>query len=179
LYYSLPQVTGADYSFTDTIKTLEGLDFDKIDVITILYGPSDYLNGKLVSNPGDAKDIASYSGALSQGINLLQEAYPHIRILFVSPNYCMTTDENGEPVSSDLYSNAYGRLVDYMIAGKNVAVEYNFNFLDNYWGLGINSANYKEYLEDNELYPNAAGRTLVAQRIANVIGVPDTQTVAE
>ena len=179
LYESLPTLTGANDSFTDTIKTLEGLDFDKIDVITILYGPSDYLNGKLVSNPGDTKDIASYSGSIASGISLLQEAYPHIRIVFVSPNYCMTTDENGESVSSDLYSNDYGRLVDYMIAAKNVAVEYNFTFLDNYWGLGINSANYEDYLEDNYLYPNGAGRTLIAQRIAEIVGVSDTQSDTE
>ena len=179
LYENLPTLTGADDSFTDTIETLEGLDFDKIDVITILYGPSDYLNGKLVSNPGDTMDIASYSGAIASGVSLLQEAYPHIRIVFVSPNYCMTTDENGASVSSDLYSNDYGRLVDYMIAAKNVAVEYNFTFLDNYWGLGINSANYEDYLEDNYLYPNGAGRTLVAQRIAEIIGVSDTQTDTE
>ncbi len=124
-------------------------------------------------------DIASYSGAIASGVSLLQEAYPHIRIVFVSPNYCMTTDENGASVSSDLYSNDYGRLVDYMIAAKNVAVEYNFTFLDNYWGLGINSANYEDYLEDNYLYPNGAGRTLVAQRIAEIIGVSDTQTDTE
>ena len=68
---------------------------------------------------------------------------------------------------------------NYMIAAKNVAVEYNFTFLDNYWGLGINSANYEDYLEDNYLYPNGAGRTLVAQRIAEIIGVSDTQTDTE
>lgn len=153
--------------FTKTVKELESIDFSTVDVLAITYGVHDYLDGRLITDVADPNSISAYSGALKSSIEAIQEAYPHIRIIVMSPTFCRV-EQDGSVVNCDVTNTGYGMLADYMVAAKSIAVELNVSYLDNYYGVKINAETYKDYLEDN-IHPNEAGRKLIAERLADVI----------
>lgn len=151
----------------DTIQTLEGIDFEQVDVITMMYGVNDYLQGSLITDVANPNNIAAYSGALKSSLELLQKTYPHIRIIVMSPTFCLV-EQDGKTVNCDVTDTGYGMLADYMVASKSIAVESNITFLDNYYGVRIDAQNYMQYLEDNVLL-NEAGRKMVAERLSGLL----------
>lgn len=153
-----------DEKYEDTLALLESIDFDTVDMITILYGPHDYLDGTMITDPADFGKIDTYSGALQAACLKIREAYPHIRIIAVSPTYCLTEDGS----DSDSLNTGYGFLPDYMIAAKNIAVMNNVSYLDNYYGSAIHALSYEDLLE-NDIHPNEEGRSIIAARIADMI----------
>lgn len=149
------------------LDELKSIDMNKVDVITIMYDARDYLETRITTSPYDLGDVGTCTGALSQSLTLLQEVYPHIRIIVLSPTFANFVDENGNQQSGGTYNNRIGFLSDYMTAYKNIAVEYSVSFIDNYYGT-ITESNYKEYLEDH-INLNKNGRKLIAQRIAKIL----------
>lgn len=143
-------------------ETLTTLDFNNVDVIAIMYDGSDYLDGRLIYNPDNLTDIQSYYGNLSASIDLIQQTYPHIRIIVMSPTYAYAVNEDGEYVSSDLYLYSEHPLSRYSMMLEQSAAYYGVSFLDNFYGT-INELNADDYLEDH-LHLNQKGRKLLAER---------------
>ena len=180
LYWITKSITLNDYTllnnvvadvnpdYKDTIQTMEGINFDTVDVIAIMYGMNDYVNGKLITDPNDPVNTAAFTGALNSSIALIKESYPHIRIVVISPTYC-EVEQDGKLVGCDTANTGYGILADYMVAAKAIAVEDNITFLDNYYGVDINADTADNYLEKNRVHPNAAGRKLIAQRLVDLL----------
>lgn len=158
--------------FKETVKLLETIDFTTVDVLAISYGVHDYLDGRLITDVADSNNISAYTGSLKSSIEAIQEAYPHIRIIVMAPTFCLV-EQNGQLVNCDVTNTGYGMLADYMVAGKSIAVELNVTYLDNYYGVKINAENYKDYLEEN-IYPNADGRKMIAERLAKVLNKSQT-----
>ena len=158
--------------FKETVKLLETIDFTTVDVLAISYGVHDYLDGRLITDVADPNNISAYTGSLKSSIEAIQEAYPHIRIIVMAPTFCLV-EQNGQLVNCDVTNTGYGMLADYMVAGKSIAVELNVTYLDNYYGVKINAENYKDYLEEN-IYPNADGRKMIAERLAKVLNKSQT-----
>ncbi len=180
LYWVTKSITLSDYTllnnvvdqvdpaYKKTIQTLEDIDFNTIDAIVIMYGTNDYVKGKMITDPADPVNTAAFTGALNSSIALIKEAYPHIRIIVLSPTYCEVEHE-GKLQGGDIANTGYGILADYMVAEKAICVESNVTFLDNYYGVDINSDTADKYLEKNRVAPNAAGRKLIAQRIVDLL----------
>lgn len=158
-----------DDTVQETVAMLKNLDMSEIDVITIMYDYHDYESGRLLAGPYDEAMAASCCGCLLQSIRLLQQAYPHIRIIVSSPYFAYAEDDDDVMQSGGTYDIGQGTLADYMIAYKNIAVNSNVSFIDNYFGT-ITEDNYKKYLEDNKQYLNEKGRKAIAERIAAFIG---------
>lgn len=165
---AVKNVLYGDEYYQDTLKTLKSIDFETVDALTILYGPHDYLDAHLTTDINDPNSQASYTGALKSAIESIQSAYPHIRIVVVSPTFCFVEDADGNLTGADLTNTKYGTLADYMIGAKNIAVMTNVSFLDNYYGVPINATNAEKYLEEN-IYPNKEMRTFIAERIVKVL----------
>ena len=147
----------------EVYNTLKTLDFNTVDVITIMYDASDYLAGHEMYSDQNSTDIMQFTGNMEAGIELLQSAYPHIRIIVMSPTYAFAVNEQGEYVSSDMYT--YGEqdvLSTYVIRQYASAATRSVSFVDNLYGT-ITEDNASEYLTDN-LHLNVAGRRLVAER---------------
>ena len=157
-----------DDTVQETVEMLKNLDMETIDVITIMYDYHDYEDERILAGPYDEAMAATCCGCLLQSIRLIQQAYPHIRIIVSSPyfSYIEDGDDNLQPGST--YDMGQGTLADYMIAFKNIAVNTNVSFIDNYFGT-ITEDNYKKYLRDNLRYLNEDGRKAVAERIAAFI----------
>lgn len=158
-----------DESVQETVAMLKNLDMSEVDVITIMYDYHDYESGRLLAGPYDEAMAATCCGCLLQSIRLLQQAYPHIRIIVASPYFAYVEDENDVMQPGSSYDMGQGTLADYMIAYKNIAVNSNVSFIDNYFGT-ITEDNYQKYLEENLQYLNEKGRKAVAERIAAYIG---------
>ena len=146
----------------EAYETLKTLDFNTVDVVAIMYDASDYLDGRYIYNPENLTDIQSFYGNLCAGIELIQQTYPHIRIIVMSPTYAYAVNEDGEYVSSDLYLYSEHPLSRYAMMLEQAAASYVVSFVDNFYGT-INELNAEEYLEDH-LHMNLAGRKKVAER---------------
>ena len=149
-------------------ETLTTLDFNKVDVVTIMYDASDYLEGHYMYNDANHTDISYFTGNLEAGIELLKSIYPHIRIIVLSPTYAFAVDENGEYVSSDIMT--YGGmdvLSTYVIKQSDSAAVQSVSFVDNLYGT-IHEDNAREYLIDN-LHLNVKGRKAVAERFIQAL----------
>lgn len=146
----------------EAYETLRDLDFSTVDVITIMYDASDYLDGRPMGTLENPTDIQTYYGNLNASIELIQNTYPHIRIIVMSPTYAYAIDENGEYVSSDLYLYANDALSAYAMIMERSASMYTASFLDNFYGT-VNELNADQYLVDN-MHLNLEGRKKVAER---------------
>lgn len=158
-----------DESVQETVAMLKNLDMSEVDVITIMYDYHDYESGRLLAGPYDEAMAATCCGCLLQSIRLLQQTYPHIRIIVSSPYFAYAEDDNDIMQPGSTYDMGQGTLADYMIAYKNIAVNSNVSFIDNYFGT-ITEDNYKQYLEENNQRLNEKGRSAIAERIAAYIG---------
>lgn len=158
-----------DSTVQDTVSMLKELDMSAIDVITIMYDYHDYEDKRILAGPYDDTLAATCCGCLLQSIRLLQQAYPHIRIIVSSPYFNYIEDENDQLQPGSTLDFGQGTLADYMIAYKNIAVNSNVSFIDNYFGT-ITEDNYEQYLEEDKEHLNAEGRNAIAERIASFIG---------
>lgn len=152
----------------EVYEILTTLDFNKVDVVAIMYDASDYLEGHYMYNDANHTDISYFTGNMEAGIELLKSIYPHIRIIVLSPTYAFAVDENGEYVSSDIMT--YGGmdvLSTYVIKQSDSAAIQSVSFVDNLYGT-INEDNAEKYLIDN-LHLNVEGRKLVAKRFIEAL----------
>lgn len=146
----------------DAYATLCSIDFSTVDVIGIMYDASDYLEGKDLYNPDNEIDIHTFYGNLNAGIQLLQETFPHIRIIVMSPTYAYAVDADGNYVDSDIHIynefplSTYSQMIDRCAANLGVS------YVDNFYGtVNVNNAN--DYLIDN-IHLNNDGKQKVAER---------------
>ncbi len=146
----------------EVYDTLWNLNFEDVDVVAIMYDASDYLNGHEIYNIANETDIRQFTGNLEAGIELLQSTYPWLRIIVMSPTYAYALDENGNYVSSDLYTYGEDVLATYVIREQTSCFNRSVSFVDNLYGT-ITEDNAKDYLTDH-LHLNQAGRELVAER---------------
>ena len=159
-----------DSSVKETVQMLENLDMSSVDVITIMYDSQDYEDERILAGPYDEAMAATCCGCLLQSVRLLQQAYPHIRIIVSSPFFNYAEDENQELQPGSTLNLGQGTLADYMVAYKNIAVTCGVSFIDNYFGT-ITESNYETYLEEDKKTLNSEGRNAIATRIADFIGI--------
>lgn len=153
----------------ESMELLRSIDFEKVDVIAVMYDASDYLEGRMTINSENPTDIQYFTGALAAGIQLIQQTYPHIRIMVMSPTYAYALDENGEYESSDIIDYGMGSLATYAILESNVCYENSVSFIDNIYA-SVNANNADSYLTDN-VHLNADGRRLLAKRFAECLNL--------
>lgn len=153
--------------YAPILSTIEELDFDHVDVIAIMYDASDYYEVRPTYNSDNPTSIQHFCGAMEAGIELIQQTYPHIRIIVMSPTYAYAVNDNGEYEDSDLTDYGMGPLATYVITQSNSAYTRLVSFSDCFYG-GVHADNAKEYLEDN-IKLNEKGRKLIAEKLAYAI----------
>lgn len=149
----------------EVYDTIKSIDFSQVDAIAIMYDASDYLAQLPIYDAENNLNIWRFTGNLEAGIQLLQAAYPHIRIIVLSPTYAYSSqiDENtGKYIVDDVMREGYAVLATYVIMQCQSCLHSRVSFVDNMYGT-ITAANAEEYLSDY-LHLNAAGRKKVAER---------------
>ncbi|MDE6923840.1 MAG: SGNH/GDSL hydrolase family protein [Acetatifactor sp.] len=165
-YNEAKEVLGEDLppDAEEVINTLTTLDFSTVDVIAILYDATDYLLGHQMYSDQNSTDIEQFTGNLEAGIEVLQDIYPHIRIIVMSPPYAYSDqlDEKGNYISSDIARYGQDVLSTYVIKEFSSCASRSVTFIDNLYGT-ITEDNAHKYLIDN-LHLNTAGRKEIAKR---------------
>ena len=164
-----------DEAFPKTTAMLETLDMNSIDVLCVMYDGSDYINKRPCDDPNAPYSIVTYTGALRAGIDAIQEAYPHIRIVVMSHTFCHHINEEGNFENGDRVDLGHGTLSHYLRKELDAASDCGVSFIDNFYG-SINEDNYLDYMTDY-IHFNDAGRALLADRFVQCI-FPESATEA-
>lgn len=163
---ALMQVEG-DGAYAETIEMLENIDMDKVDTLLVFFDASDYQLARHVTDPSFEMNTGTYVGAMSSSIKMFKEAFPHVRIVMMSPTYLQFVDEDGKAQNGDTYDVGNGSFPNYLLHLIDVAQEYDVTILDNYYG-SITEDNYKKYLAD-PIHLNKKGRELIADRVVAIL----------
>lgn len=149
----------------EVYDTVKSIDFSTVDTIAVMYDASDYIAQLPIYNVENNTDILQFTGNLEAGIQLLQAAYPHIRIIVLSPTFAYSgrIDENtGKYIIDDVMREGYSVLATYVILQCQSCVRNRVSFVDNMYGT-VTAENAEDCLTDY-LHLNANGRKKVADR---------------
>lgn len=156
---------GTEY-FEETIDTLARIDFSQVEVLFIEHGTNDYNFGVPLLNEEDAYDIYTYTGALRSAITTLQEKFPKMRIILVTPTYCWFPEWGH---TCETWKPAGVTLRDYVEAEKQIAEELGVEVIDNYPLFSHTSEEDCYRYTVDGLHPNDLGRELIAVSIADYL----------
>ncbi len=145
-----------------TLSLLQNLDFHTVDVVTIMYDGSDYLDCRGMYNRGDSKNLTHFGGALEASLELIKENYPHIQVIVLSPTYAYGLEEDGTLVDSTIKTyGEEGPLASYVQYQSEVCYKSLVTFIDTFYG-SVSYFTADDLLEDHiHLTPEA--RELVAE----------------
>lgn len=155
-----------DY-YEETVRSLETVNWDKVEVLVIEHGVNDYMMGMPLDNEDELYDIYTFGGSLRYVLRLLQEKWPSKRIILCTPTYCWFPEKDSD-CGED---NGYGTLEAYVNLEKEIAEEFGVEVLDNYYDseIGKEGVSPLDYTVDG-LHLNEEGRRHIAERIAECIG---------
>ncbi len=153
--------------FADTIDSLEGIDFDNVQILFVGHGINDYHAGVSIGNPGNPEDAYTFSGALRRSITTLQKAYPDLRIILVTPTYSWYPSAEHTCEEQDFGG---GILEAYVQAELTIAEELGIEVLDVYHDYYPHEAfeDWMQYTSDG-VHPNEAGRRMLAETLADYV----------
>lgn len=168
--HNLPAMLGDSLppEFPGILEQMDSIDMNTVDVIAIMYDATDYLMGHSPYNYDYPTDVTTFGGNLEGAIEVIQNTFPHIRIIVMSPTFAYALAEDGSYENS--YLTTYHEndvLPTYVAMEGGSAVNHGVTFIDNFYG-GFNEHNAEEYLTDH-LHLNEKGRQLVADRFLSAL----------
>lgn len=155
------------YYFVSVIDGLESVDFSAVETVIIGHGLNDYYIGAPLDNEEDSLDESTFSGALRKSLIALKKVNPDMRIVLVTPTYSWLLEGN---LTCAEFNAGGGVLEEYVEKEIAVAEELEVEVIDLYHDFFPH-----EQWEDWEMYtfdglhPNEAGRTMIAERIAEYL----------
>lgn len=164
--------SGTEY-FAETIAGLKAIDFSQVELLLIGHCVNDYHAGESIA-PATGDPLAdelydehTFTGALRSAVQTLQEAYPELRIILVTPTYTWYT----QPLlTCEEYLQNGNILEDYVKAQLTLAAELDVEIIDLYHDVYPHEKweDWMLYSADG-LHPNEAGRELLAEQIAGYL----------
>ncbi len=150
-----------------TATTLKNMDMSAIDGILIMYNLEDYRDHRPLGSTS-LTDITCVYSAIKCSIDLLREAYPYIRIAYLSqPAGGVTIDDFF--VDGDIHDIGEGTLSGYVTFELEATAASSASFVDIYYG-AINTDTRDKYLKD-DYHINDAGAKAVAARVHKLIQI--------
>ena len=157
----------------ERLAFIKTLDFNDIDVITINHGTNDWSGSITLDNDSNPLDTTTYMGALRYSIETILTAYPHLKIVVLSPCWRYWNDSDGNFANdSNTRTNTLGEaLVSYVSKGKEVAESYQLDWVDLYH-IGFNKFTTSIYFPSTDTtHPNNTGRLAIAKKMSECIRV--------
>lgn len=157
--------------YAASLDVLKNMDYSKVDVLVFMYDANDYLQRRNLYDENDAYNTGTYTGALRASATQITEAYPHIRIILMTPSFASVVNEDGTYASGDTTNLGCGTIPNYLLFSIDVAHECMFSVVDNYYGTFYEDI-AADYLTDN-IHLNDKGRQAMAARLSETIGIPE------
>ena len=123
--------SATDY-FEDTLGDLGQIDFDQVKILFIGSGLNDYHSGNPIESTADPYhpyDEYTYCGAIRSIVKELREAYPDLRIIFITPPYTWYTIPE---LTCEEYDLGGGVLEDYVNAEIGLCQALDVEVIDIY-----------------------------------------------
>lgn len=150
--------------FTNRIEALKAIDWSQVDFITIFFGANDITGGMPIDNGSDKLNTATYLGALRYSLTRILTAYPHIKILLITPIYRYWINEDTDSDSKIFLDKPYTAWGDALF---EVGEEFKVPVLDLYRTAGFNSITRALYYPSTDgTHPNEEGQARIADKIA-------------
>lgn len=146
----------------DSLDLLQSIDYNELDVLCIYYDGSDYLDQRPSYNIDKETDPTIFCGALSAGLDLIQQSLPNVRIIVMSPTYVYAVDKDGNYTSSFTTEVLEEPMSNYIGLQSQTCMDHHVSFVDNFYG-SVYEEIADDYLKDNILL-NEKGHALVADR---------------
>ena len=144
-----------------TLSLLQNLDFNTVDVITIMYDGNDYLDGRRMYSEENPTSFHRFGGALEASIALIKEKFPHIHIIVMSPAYAYALNADGTYADSTITTFGEGPLASYVQYEANVCYKMFASFVDNFYG-SLSELDADAVLEDH-IHLSSEGRQRAAE----------------
>lgn len=144
-----------------TLSLLQNLDFNTVDVIAIMYDGNDYLDGRGMYDSNDSTNIHHFGGALEASIALIQEKFPHIHVIVMSPPYAYALNADGTYADSTITTFGEGPLASYVQYQSNVCYKMFASFVDTFYG-SLSEMDSDVVLKDN-IHLSSEGRQRAAE----------------
>lgn len=159
----LSEVTISHYA--PHIEILKNMNWSKVDFITIGYGTNDIANFVPVDNADDPMDTTTVMGGLRYALTTILTAYPHLKVLILTPIYRYFNAEDMDSDEKEWYNDReFTTWVDGIL---EVAKELRVPAVDMYRTLGFNKLTRGYYFPSNDgTHPNALGLKVIAGKIA-------------
>lgn len=150
---------------TANFNRLTSIDFDNVDYITIGYGTNDFSGGENPIGAADSMDVMTIKGAMNYVVDKLLTAYPHLKIVFITPTHRFWGV--GDAQDSDTDPNALGLFLGGICeAIVDCAHSNHVNALNMYTTSGLNKYNHFLYFGGDGAHPLPLGNKLIAERIS-------------
>lgn len=169
-YHNLELSSASPAFLTDArkdyfMKQIETVDLNKIDTVLIMYSLVDFY-GSLPTLVFDESNKFGFRGSLSSSVKMLQENYPHLQIVVVSPYPEYILKEDGSMEMSNASDYGWGNSSVYFDHEYVTATELCVSFIDNYFYC-INDSNITEYVD--QFYLTDKGIDAVANHIISFL----------
>ena len=162
------QVRSLRNYFGEHIDKLMSINWNDVDIITLAYGTNDFTGYKTLDNTNDKFDVDTYGGALRYGLRNIMTAYPHLKVLIITPIYRYYLDEEGNFIEdSDTRTETGGSFKDFVEKAMEIAQEFKVPYLNAHDKLGINRYNKDIYFNaPDTTHPNPTGNKKYGELIA-------------
>lgn len=156
----MSEATNASEHFNE----LKVVSWSEVDFVTIAYGTNDIQGYVSIENEDDPYDVTTYLGALRYALTKLLSAYPHLKVLLLTPIYRYWNDEDLDSDEKLFGGQSFTAWGDGLLG---VAQEYKIPAVDLYCTLGFNSITRAYYFPAGDgTHPNAHGLQLMGEKIA-------------
>lgn len=155
---------GLPDEINESLDLLESIDYSKLDILCVYYDASDCLEQRTLLDTDDPDTTGpnTFVGGLKSGIQLIQQTFPQVRIIVMSPTYAYVVGKDGKYESSLTSSLLETPLVEYVNFEQFICMQCNVSFVDNFYGT-IHEKNADQYLSDN-IHTNPEGNEKLADR---------------
>lgn len=152
--------------FAATIDELAAIDFEQVELLLIGHGINDYHSGMPIDSEKDPYDSYTFSGALRSALKALQQTYPQLRIVVVTPTYSWYVYYEEKDVTCEINDLGGGILEEYVNAQIQVAESMGVEVIDLYHDFYVHEewSDWERYTTDG-VHPNEEGRKLIAEKI--------------
>lgn len=166
--YSEQEEANAETGYTTTFENLKNIDFNNVNIITIMYGTNDYMGGTEGAVPLGTRDDSTretFNGAMNYIVKSISEAYPEIEIVFITPTWRMNAEQFGgggvdtQPNPEGIYMEEYVDAIIEFANNKYLPV------LDLFRSSGIKEDSKEVYLSDT-VHPTYEGYELIGNKIS-------------
>lgn len=158
-------------AFKQHYEDLKNIDFNQVDIVTVLIGTNDYMGNTADVVPlGSADDTTreTFYGAINYFVNTMQTAFPEVDLVFVTPTWRMNHEELGgasATIQPNARNNFLSEFVDALVERGEF---YSIPTLDLYRTSGLSEENHANYFID-EVHPNSNGYELIGNTISQFL----------